>query len=140
MRHMGDLFLALSAALLLLGCESNTATTPTTGSKVSDAREKVMVAAEATTDAAKEKRDEFIREMSKRLDELNVKYEELKRRAAAADGQGKKDLQRKLEEANVRRDAAAKKIGELQEAGADRWEKIKDGVGSALDHLKKIFE
>lgn len=29
---------------------------------------------------------------------------------------------------------------ELKEAGADRWEKIKEGVGSALDDLKKVFE
>jgi len=38
------------------------------------------------------------------------------------------------------RDAAAKKLDELKQAGADRWEKVKKGVGSALDDLKKVFE
>ena len=78
--------------------------------------------------------------MSKRLDELNVKFEELKDRAAKAEGQAKKELEKKLEEAKMKRDAAAKKLSELKEAGADRWEKVKEGVGSALDDLKKVIE
>jgi hypothetical protein len=78
--------------------------------------------------------------MSKRLDELNVKYEELKGRAAKVEGQAKKDLERKLEEAKVKRDAAAQELSELKEAGAARWEKVKEGVGSALDDLKGVFE
>jgi hypothetical protein len=51
--------------------------------------------------------------MSNRLDELNVKYEELKVRAVKAENQVKKDLERKLEEAKVKRDAPAKKLIEL---------------------------
>ena len=73
-------------------------------------------AAETTTEAAKAKRDEYAREMSKRLDELDAKYEELKGRAAKAEGQAKKDLDKKVEEAKVKRDAAAKKLDELKEA------------------------
>jgi hypothetical protein len=89
--------------------------------------------------AAKAKRDEYAREMHKQLDELDVKYEELKASAAKAEGQAKKDLEKKVEEAKVKRDAAAKKLDELKEAAPDRWEKIKDGVGNAFDDLKKIF-
>jgi hypothetical protein len=37
-------------------------------------------------------------------------------------------------------DAAAKKLDELKEAGAGRWEKVKESVGNALDDLKKVFE
>lgn len=71
---------------------------------------------------------------------MNVKYEELKDRAAQAEGQGKQDLEKKLEEAKVNRDVAAEKLDELEEAGADRWEKVKEGVGNAFDDLQKIFE
>lgn len=140
MRFTGILSLALSAAPLLLGCGTNTSSTPATNSKVSNAKDKIRDAVDATTEAAKAKRDEYAREMSKRLDELNVKYEELKGRAAKAEGQAKKDLEKKLVEAKLKRDAAAKKLDELKEAGADRWEKVKEGVGSALDDLKKVFD
>ena len=57
--------------------------------KVSNAKEMVKDAAAATAEAAKAKRDEYAREMSKQLDDLNVKYEELKSRADKAEGQAK---------------------------------------------------
>lgn len=140
MRYIGILSLAFSPALLLSGCETKPATTPAPESKTAIAREKIRDAADATNEAVKEQRDQYAREMHKRLDELNVKYEELKDRAAQAEGQGKQDLEKKLEEAKVKRDAAAEKLDELKEAGADRWEKVKEGVGNAFDDLQKIFE
>lgn len=140
MRHTGILSLALSAALLPLGCGTKTSSTPASDSKMADAKEKIGAAVDATLEAAKGKRDEYVREMSKRLDELDAKNEELKGRAAKAEGQAKKDLEKKLDEAKVKRDAAAKKLDELKEAGADRWEKVKEGVGSAFDDLKKVFD
>lgn len=139
MRHTGILSLGLSAALLSPGCSTNVPSSPA-DQRVSDAKAKVDDAAAATAAAGRAKRDEYARAMSKRLDELNVKYEELKGRAAKAEGQARKDLERKLDEAKVKRDAAAKKLDELKDAGADRWEKIKEGVGSAFDDLKKVFE
>lgn len=100
---------------------------------------KITVAKDAV-EAAKAKRDEYHSEMSKRLEELNAKYEALKDRAATAEGQAKKDLEKKAEEAKVKRDAAAKKLDELKEADPGRWEKVKEGVGNAFDDLKKVFE
>jgi|SRR5579864_5718323 len=90
--------------------------------------------------AAKAKRDEYAREKQKELDKLDAKYEELKASAAKAEGQAKKDLDKKVEEAKVKRDAAAKKLDELKEAAPDRWEKIKEGAENAFDDLKKIFK
>ena len=78
--------------------------------------------------------------MSKRLAEFDVKCKELEVRITKAEGQAKKDLEKKLEEAKVKREAAAKKLDEVKESGADRWEKVKEGVGSAFDDLKKVFE
>jgi hypothetical protein len=64
----------------------------------------------------------------------------LKGSTAQAEGQAKKDLEKKLEVAKAKRDVAAKKLHQLKEAGLDRWEKVKEGVGSALDDLKKVFD
>jgi len=89
--------------------------------------------------AATAQRDEYVREMQKQLSELDVKYEAMKASAAKAEGQAKKDLEKKLEEAKVKRDVAAKKLVEVKEAAPDRWVKIKDGFGNAFDDLKKMF-
>jgi TolA-binding protein len=140
MRDPGTFCLALSAILLLPGCGPTPSSTTDSNAKISNATEKIKDAAEATTEAAKAKRDDYVREMSHRLDELDLKHEELKDRAAKAEGQARIDLEKKLEEARAKREAAARKLDELKEAGAERWEKVKDGVGDALEDLKKAFE
>jgi TolA-binding protein len=140
MRYTGILSLTLSAALLLLGCGTDTSSTRPPDPKTANAKEKISDAEKATAEAARAKRDEYAREMHKRLDKFDAKCEELEARISKTEGQAKKDLEKKLEEAKVKRAAAAKKLGELKEAGADRWEKAKAGVGNALDDLEKVFE
>ena len=136
MRYAGIFILAISAALLL-GCRQNS---PELKSKMTTAKEKISDAVDATAEAAKAQRDEYARDMHKQLDALNAKYEELKGRAAKAEAQAKVSLEKKLEVARVKRDAAAKQLDELKVAGADRWEKVKVGVGNAFDELKKAFD
>jgi hypothetical protein len=142
MRYMmGLLALAVSVSMLMLGCQKpNSSSTKPGDIKIEEAKKKISEAADATTAAAKAKRDEYVADMNKQLDALNVKYEEWKAKATTAQGDAKKELDKKLEQAKVKRDEAAKKLNEVKEASLDRWEKVKDGVGSAFEDLKKIFE
>ena len=130
--------LAIATAVMASGC-SNSSSSPA-DSRISSAREKIQAASDTTIEAARAKRDEYARAMQKQLDQLNAKYDDLKGRTARAEGQAKKDLEKKLEVAKAKRDVAAKKLDELKEAGLDRWEKVKEGVGNALDDLKKVFD
>jgi DNA anti-recombination protein RmuC len=140
MRTTGILVLALSAALLTLGCESKDKSSSGADSKVSIAKEKIGEAADATAAAAKAKRDEYARDMQKKFDELDAKYKALEKRAAEEKGDSKKDLDEKVKVAKAKRDEAAKKLDELKAASHDRWEKIKDNVENAFDDLKKVVE
>ncbi len=142
MRLTGMLSLALTASLVSLGCEkaNSSSSTKPGDTKAAEAKKKIEEAAEATAAAARAKRDEYVKEMNKQLDALNVKYDEWKAKTLKAEGEAKKELEKKLDEAKVKRDAAAKKLNEVKEASLDRWEKVKEGVGSAFDDLKKIFE
>lgn len=133
MRHTAIQSLALSVALLPLGCGTVSPPTPNANDKIRDA-------GDAAVEAAKAKRDESVRNFQKGLDVLDTKLKALEQRAAEAQGDAKKDLDEKVKVAKAKRDAAAKKLDELKEASADRWEKVKDGVGNAFDDLKKIFE
>jgi len=133
----------LVGSLIALGCEQKTPPTPVqekADQKAAEAKAKNKEAVDATVAAAQLKRDEYVVAMRKQLDDLDVKYAELKDRAAKAEGEMKKELDKKVAEAKVKRDAAAEKLDELKSASADRWEKIKDGVGNAFDDLKKAFE
>ncbi len=108
--------------------------------KITVAKQPSSEAADAAAEAAKAKRDEYALETRKLLDELDAKYEELVARAAKTEGEAKKDLETKLAQAKEKRDVAAKKLDELKEASADRWEKVKEGVENAFDDLKTMFE
>ena len=99
-----------------------------------------MSTPEAPKHGVKAKLDEYTSAMQKQLDQFRAKFAELRERAAKAEGQAKKDLDAKLADAKKKLDAAAVKLDEVNAAGADRWEKVKEGVGKAFDDLKKIFE
>jgi Skp family chaperone for outer membrane proteins len=140
MCRTGILSLAISAAMLPIGCETKTPSTKPPEPKIANAKEKIGEAADATIAVAKAKRDEYARDMQKKLDELDAKHKALEKRAAEAKGDAKRDLDEKVKTANAKRDAAAKKLDELKEASHDRWEKVKDGFESAFEDLKKVFE
>lgn len=90
-----------------------------------------------TTDAAKAKWAEYTASMQKQMEQLSVKYEELKERAAKAEGEARAELDLKLAQSKTKMDAAAAKLEELKNASEDRWEKIKDGVAAAFEDLKQ---
>ena len=91
-------------------------------------------------------RQEFYENFKNQLDELNSSAEKLERdlSSAAADVQQKgKEQLGKFQEAKK---AAAKKLEEVQAAGSDTWENLKQGaengmnaVKNALSDIKSIF-
>lgn len=92
------------------------------------------------SDAAKLEREERIKEMRAELDALQVKYEDLKARAAKARDSAKEELDKKVAAAKVKLDEAEESLKEAKDAAPDRWEKIKDGFKGAAKELKSMFE
>jgi DnaJ-domain-containing protein 1 len=137
MRHAAIVSLALATALLLPGCGASPSDA---NSRIPNAQEKIKDAASATTEAARAEWDKFTREATRQLSDFDDKCKQLEMQITTAQGQVKKDLEKKLEEAKVKRDVAANKLTELKEGGVERWEKIKEGLGKALEDLKKAFE
>ena len=91
-------------------------------------------------EAATVKWNEYAVAMQAQWDQFSAKYAELKESAAKAEGQAKADLDVKLAAAKTKLDAAAVRLEELKSAGADRWEKVKEGVEAAFADMKKAFE
>ena len=89
MRLTGMLSLALTASLVSLGCEkaNSSSSTKPSDTKAAEAKKKIEEAAEATAAAARAKRDEYVKEMNKQLDALNVKYDEWKAKTLKAEGE-----------------------------------------------------
>lgn len=108
--------------------------------KITVAKHPTSEAVDAAAETAKAEREEYALEARKQLDELDEKCEDLKARAAQAEGDAKKDLEIKVAQAKEKRDVAAERLDELQWASADRWEQVKEGVANAFHDLKAIFE
>ncbi len=130
--------LAICAAALVTGCNSQSS--PETEAKVKRAKEEIKSAISATAEAAAAKRDEYAKEMHKQLAELDIKIADLKEQASKSAGETKKKLEQKLAETKAKHADAAKKLDELKTASAERWEKLKDGMGKAYEDLKKVVE
>lgn len=92
------------------------------------------------SDAAKAEREAHIKVMRAELDALQVKYENLKERAADATADAKAELDRKVAAAKVKLDQAEEDLKEAKDAAPDRWEKIKEGFKGAGEELKSMFE
>jgi Skp family chaperone for outer membrane proteins len=143
MRYSSWSYLAVLGGMglgTISGCGPEQAPRTPADRKVVEAKVKINEANDATAVAITAKRDEYAVEMQKKLDELDAKYKDLEKRAAEAKDEAKKKLDDSVKAAKAKRDVAAKKLDELKSASADRWEKIKDGVGNAFDDLKKAFE
>jgi DNA repair ATPase RecN len=130
MRYVALIALAISAALLPLGCKPNS---PEVDAKVREAKK-------ATGEAATALRDEYAKDMHKQLEDLEAKTAELKDKAAKATGEAKKKLEKKLEDVKAKHGDVAKKLDELKNASAEEWQKLKSGLGTAFDDLKKMIE
>jgi len=92
--------------------------------------------------ALKEKQQEIAREMRQALDDLNVKVDDLRKRADTenTNSEARADLNRRLEIARQKRDAARQRLDELTKATADRWDKAKVAMQRALDDLRTAFD
>jgi hypothetical protein len=118
MRTLGIVSLVFAGVLLLVGCDGAT----------------------SSSSDFKTKRDECVRDMKKELDAADAKIKEWNDKILTEQGPAKVEMEKKAAEAKVKRDEAEKKLGELKDASADRWEKIKEGAGSAFADLKKSVE
>jgi uncharacterized protein involved in exopolysaccharide biosynthesis len=133
------LSLALSAALLALGCGNHGAPTAATANELADAKATRQDAADKSAVAASGK-EKYARDMRKRLDGLESKYTALRDRAAGADGRAKRDLDRQVEVVKVKRDAASRKLDALRDSGSDGWQKAKEEFETILADLNAEFE
>ena len=69
------------------------------------------------------------------LNEWDAKIDVLKAKAEKAEASVKADYYKTMEELKKRRNSAKEKLGELQTAGDDVWEDLKDGVENAWSAL-----
>lgn len=148
-----SIFLVLAvacAALILGGCGEETETedvTPTEPVQMEDVQEEAVEATEEieeTAEAAKElamqKRDEYVAKMKAELDKINAQISEFEAKLTEERVEAESDLSKSLENLKKQRDTYAAKLDDVQSAGAEAWEELKQGVQKAADDLNASFK
>ncbi|MBN2011021.1 hypothetical protein JW960_16860 [candidate division KSB1 bacterium] len=93
---------------------------------------------EAYTDLQTEKQD-FEKEMDKKVVTLNRELGEMKSKAGTATGKTKVELQAQVDELEKNLNVAQDKLKNVKNASAQNWKEMKSDVETAFDDLGKSF-
>ncbi len=87
-----------------------------------------------------EDKKSFLQKLAVQLQELDIELDELKVKAHLAKADARDELQKQIADLHVKREAAQGKLKQLQEAGDEAWDDIKDGVEKSWGELKGAFK
>lgn len=92
-------------------------------------------------------RDEYIRRIHAKLDDLNAEIDLLAAKADGVSADVKKEYQEQIEALKAKQAVARQKVAELQLAGGSAWEDMKSGIdlawtamGEAIDSARSRFK
>lgn len=87
-----------------------------------------------------EKRDAYVSKLKSQLDEWNATIDRMEEAAKVAKLDAELEYRNRLAKLRTRRDELRDKISELQDAGEDAWQTLKDGAEKAQHELKMAFD
>ncbi len=105
-----------------------------------DVQKEAAEAVQASKEFAVETKDEFVKTTEEKVAALDRKIEELK-----AQGKDRKDRasaawKKEMADLQAKRAKLSKDFGALKKSSGNAWQKMKDGVKSAVNSLEKSYE
>jgi predicted nucleic acid-binding Zn-ribbon protein len=100
----------------------------------------------STVDQAEEKmvseKDKYVEKRREQIDKLNTELEDLETRISTADLESKAKLEHEkiIVDLRQKRNEARDKLAEIQAAGDNRWQEIKDGLEGVWTNIKYSIE
>lgn len=91
-------------------------------------------------DKFKKDKEQYQKKAEARLKELDGQLEKMAASINATSGDARIQLEKDVETLKVKKEAARKRLGEIQEANAETWDDVKSSMDAALDDLAKGFE
>lgn len=92
-------------------------------------------------------RDEYVRKMHAKLDEMNAEIDRLIARSGEVEEAGRQEFGRRMEDLRQRRDEARARLESLGQSGESAWEDIKAGtelawqaIAEAIDSARQRFK
>lgn len=85
-------------------------------------------------------RDEYLRKMHSRLDQMNNEIDKLVARKEQIEETGRGEFVKQMDDLRRRRDEAMEKLKQLQGASEGAWEDIKAGMEMAWESIAQAIE
>lgn len=143
---------AAAMVVILAGCggESEKVAAPDTPAPPAQAAaspvaaENLKTKAAEAVDAAKvytgAKRDEYAKSVEGRLQEMNSKIAELKKKAESATADTQAALAEQVKDLESKRESVGKRLAELQTSSSQAWGDMRQGIDAALKELYEGYE
>jgi predicted small secreted protein len=122
---MRSLFVVLAVAAALVGCNT------VAGMKEDTSQ---------VSDYTYEKKEEYQRDLSNQMRELDTKIDELKVKASKASDSTKAEFNRNMESLEKEKAVLAEKMEAVKTSTASSWNSVKAGTDSAMESVKKAYE
>jgi len=84
-----------------------------------------------------EEKKTYLRKMAERLEQLDAKVAELKAKTTKGGGEAKGEIDKKAADLTVKQQEARKKLQELKEASAEKWDSLKSRAEKAQHNLEE---
>jgi hypothetical protein len=115
-------------------------TQPTDKVTGDDVKRETKEAVDAAAKLAAQKKQEYQRELEKKLADLDQQIDAWKAKASKATAEAKVEMDKKLVVLKEKRDAVAQKMKELGDSTSAAWADVKVGIEKAYDELKDAVE
>jgi chromosome segregation ATPase len=109
-----------------------------------DVKKEAKEAMETAKTYAQQQKEEYLQQIEAKMKEYDREMQELlaKAQSGATDlkEESKAQFDQSMEELRNKKEAAAKKLNEINSESGEAWKDIKSGMESAMDELSKAFD
>jgi hypothetical protein len=131
---------AVAAALLVAGCDRDTASPPTPEVAASNVRQKTGGGPDSTSQHAARERYEFVAQARREMDELRSEIAQLRERTPGATGLAREELRQEIDEMEAKWRDADLSLERLRTESTEAWREMKKGLGEAMAELKQSYQ
>jgi len=103
-------------------------------------KKEVQEAGSAAVTYAKEKAEEYQKQMEAKLEEYEGKIKDYSNRLKDKGTDAKASAQKELDKLKEVQEATKKKLSELKSASGEAWKDLKKGTEKSMDELKRAFD
>lgn len=120
--------------------EQHVAAETKSGVSAQDVKQETKEALEATKEFTVQQKEDFQKKMQAELDRMQKQIDHLTAKADHAKKEAQAELNKAIGELQKQKDAAGKKLHELESASEKAWGDLKAGLNAVMEDLEKSYK